>query len=59
MEQSVKVTDLPGNAYRAAGCGVTATYACTVQDGSVLACMREDPPQPTNPTATDAGSQAR
>jgi len=58
-EQSVKVTGLPGNAYRAEGCGVTATYACTVGEAGLTGCMREAPPQPTGATATDAGSQAR
>jgi len=59
VEQSVQVSELPGSAYRADGCGLSATYVCTVQEGQVLACIRESAVQAVGPGASDAGGQAR
>lgn len=42
---SVRVTDLPGNAYRAVACGQTATFVCTLGNYSgiqnPLSCIQE------------------
>jgi len=54
---SVGVTDLPGNAYRAEGCGQFATYVCPVVDGYVTSCMRESDPRPTGFPDAGAGSR--
>jgi hypothetical protein len=40
----VHVSRLPASAYRAVGCGRTATYVCTLPDG-VIACSRESGPE--------------
>jgi hypothetical protein len=42
---SVTVTELPGNAYRAVGCGQTATFVCTLANyngiQNPLSCIKE------------------
>ncbi|MGO9829613.1 MAG: hypothetical protein ACLPJH_05690 [Myxococcaceae bacterium] len=42
---AVTVTELPGNAYRAVGCGQTATFVCTLSNysgiQSPLSCIKE------------------
>jgi hypothetical protein len=45
---SIAVSELPGNGYRAVGCGLTATFVCTGGTGGVT-CAKE---------ATDVGSVA-
>lgn len=37
---SITVTTLPGSAYRAEGCGYTATFACN-PNGSIPTCTKE------------------
>ena len=56
VERQIAVKDLPGSAYRADGCGLSATYVCTVEDGSTRACIRESAPQ--HSTVDAAGNQA-
>jgi len=55
-EPQIAVKELPGSAYRADGCGLSATYVCTVEDGSTKACVRESAPQPS--TVDAASNQA-
>ena len=45
-ESSVRVSSLPGSAYRAEGCSAVAIYVCTVQEGSLISCIREPDPRP-------------
>ena len=51
---TVTVTRLPGSAYRADGCGHTATFVCTLPDG-VPACVKESASLST--PGADAGTQ--
>jgi hypothetical protein len=44
-ESSVQVAPLPANAYRAEGCGRTATYVCPVSEGATTSCIRESEPR--------------
>lgn len=49
---SITVTTLPGSAYRAEGCGKTATFACG-PEGSIPTCTKE---AGSSSPSTDAGS---
>ncbi|HET9156776.1 MAG TPA: hypothetical protein VFN91_08925 [Myxococcaceae bacterium] len=44
--EGITVERLPGNAYRASGCGRVATYACSYPTGGELTCIREAEPPP-------------
>ena len=49
---SITVTTLPGSAYRAEGCGKTATFACG-PEGSIPHCTKE---AGSSSSTGDAGS---
>jgi hypothetical protein len=43
-ENQVTVTDLPGGAFRADGCGKSEVFVCLVQNGSTQTCTKEQAP---------------
>jgi hypothetical protein len=56
-ENNIEVTPLAGNAFRATGCGYSATYDCTTVKDSGTTCVKEAgasalpvlPPPPGSP----------
>ena len=50
-EQSIRISELPGGAYRADGCGRSETFVCVVDQGSTKACTKD----PGGTTIADAG----
>ncbi|MFO0761486.1 MAG: hypothetical protein U0359_33715 [Byssovorax sp.] len=54
-EESVQIQELPGNAYRAEGCGKHAVYACSggtlLSSEAFTTCTREAEPAPAPATS--------